>query len=167
LRVNYIKVNLKQEGEAMKKYEVVLSEEQRQYLQRLISCGSAPARAIRRAQILLKSDTSSQGPAWSYQEIMQAFDVSAPTITDVRRRFVREGLEEAIFRKKPHRDYPRRLDGEAEAHLIALACSKPPEGKVRWTLRLLADKMVELGYVERVSHETVRQVLKKTNSSLG
>jgi len=151
----------------MKKYEVVLNEEQREYLQRLISSGSAPARAIRRAYILLKSDTSSEGPGWSYKEIMETFNVSAPTVTDVRRKFVKEGLESAIFRKKPDREYTRKLDGEAEAHLIALACSKPPEGKVRWTLRLLANKMVELGYVEEVSHETVRQVLKKTNSSLG
>ena len=149
------------------KYVVVLDEEQRGYLHGLISSGTAPARAIRRAQILLKSDTSPQGPAWSYRQIMQAFDISAPTVTDVRRRFVREGLGAAVFRKKPKRDYTRRLDGEAEAHLIALACSKPPEGRVRWTLRLLADKMVELGYVESVSHETIRQVLKKTSLSLG
>ncbi len=150
----------------MKKYEVVLNEEQRQYLQRLISRGSAPARSIRRAYILLKSDTSSEGAGWSYKEIIQSFNVSAPTIADVRRKFVKEGLESAIFRKKPDREYPRKLDEEAEAHLIALVCSKPPEGKEKWTLRLLANKMVELGYVEKVSHETVRQVLKKRTQVL-
>lgn len=134
-----------------RKYVVVLSQEQREYLHRVICCGTAPARAIRRAQILLKSDTSPQGPAWSYKQIMEAFDVSATTITSVRKRFIQEGVEGAIFRRKPRRNYQRKLDGEAEAHLIALACSQPPEGRVRWTLRLLADKMVEqeVGYTQR------------------
>lgn len=103
------------------------------------------------------------GPNWSYQAIRAAFDVSATTITTVRQAYGEGGLEAALNRKKPAREYPCRLDGEAEAHLIAMACSQPPEGHARWSLRLLRDRFVEMGYGEQVSHETIRQVLKKTN----
>lgn len=144
-----------------RKYIVQLTEEERLQLQRIISSGTAPARKIRRAQILLKSDSSPEGPNWSYQAICAAFDVSATTVTTVRKVYCQGGLEAVLNRKKSERAYHHRLDGEAEAHLIALACSPPPEGRARWSLRLLRDRFVEAGYVEQVSHETIRQALKK------
>lgn len=140
-----------------RKYVVKLTEEERLQLQKIISAGTAPARKIRRAQILLKSDSSPEGPNWNYKAISAAFNVSEVTITAVRKAYCQGGLEAALNRKKPQREYRRRLDGEAEAHLIALACSQPPEGHARWTLRLLRDRFVEAGYVEQVSHETIRQ----------
>jgi hypothetical protein len=143
-----------------RKYIVQLSDEERAQLQQMIASGTASARKIRRAQILLKSDSSPKGPNWSYQAICEAFDVSETTITTVRKAYCEGGLEAALNRKPSVREYRRRLDGEAEAHLIALACSQPPEGHVRWTLRLLRDRFVEAGYAEPVSHETIRQVLK-------
>lgn len=146
-----------------RKYVVKLTEEERLQLQKIISAGTAPARKIRRAQILLKSDSSPEGPNWNYKAISAAFNVSEVTITAVRKAYCQDGLEAALNRKKPQREYRRRLDGEAEAHLIALACSQPPEGHTRWTLRLLRDRFVEAGYVEQVSHETIRRMLKKTN----
>lgn len=149
------------------KYVVQLTDEQRQQLERLVSSGIAPARTIRRARILLKSDCGPGGPHWSYSQVSEALDVSSVTIGSVRKTFVLGGLEAALYRKKPEREYQRSLDGEAEAHLIALACSPSPEGHERWTLRLLQQKMVELEYVETVSHETIRATLKKTNSSRG
>jgi len=149
------------------KYEIKLTDEERQQLQKLISSGTASARELTRARILLKSDSSEGGPNWSYQAIGEAFEVSEVTIAQVRRDFAAGRLESALYRKKPDRVYERRLDGEAEAHLIALACGKAPDGRDRWTLRLLQGKLVELGVVESVSHETVRRTLKKTNLSLG
>jgi len=150
-----------------RKYDVMLTTEQRQHLEKLISSGTAPARALTRARILLKSDASPGAPHWSYDQICTALDVSPVTVAAARRVFVQQGLEAALHRKKPEREYEHCLDGEAEAHLIALACSQAPEGHERWTLRLLAQKMVTLQHVDSVSYETVRQVLKKTNSSLG
>ncbi len=144
-----------------RKYVVQLTEEERSQLKQIISSGTAPARKIRRAQILLKSDSSPEGPNWGYQAICAAFNVSATTVTTVRKAYCEGGLEAALNRKKPERAYTHRLDGEAEAHLIAMACSQPPEGHARWSLRLLRDRFVEAGYVEEVSHETIRQVLKK------
>lgn len=149
------------------KYDVTLTAEQRQSLEKLISSGTAPARALTRARILLKSDSGPGAPHWSYDQICAALDVSPVTISAARKAFVQRGLEAALYRKKPEREYQHRLDGEAEAHLIALACGEAPEGRERWTLRLLADKMVTLEYVESVSHETIRNTLKKTNSNLG
>ena len=149
------------------KYAVTLTAEQRQYLEKLISSGTAPARALTRARILLKSDCGPGAPHWSYAQICAALDVSPITVSAARQAFVQRGLEAALYRKKPEREYQHRLDGEAEAHLIALACGEVPEGRERWTLRLLARKMVTLQYVESVSHETVRHTLKKTNSNLG
>jgi hypothetical protein len=146
------------------KYLVVLNEEQRQHLEKLTSSGKAPARRMKRAQNLLKSDTQTN---WSYKRIMEAFDVSAVTIAAVRKSFVEQGLEVALQRKKPEREYEHVLDGEGEAHLIALACSEPPTGRTYWSLRLLQDRFVKLGHVESISYETIRRVLKKTNSSLG
>jgi transposase len=116
---------------------------------------------------LLKADESGDSPAWSDEAIRQALDVGLSTVMRVRQRFVEEGLEPALERRKPRRDYSHLVDGECEAHLVALTCSVPPVGHKRWTLRLLADKLVELERIDSISHETVRQVLKKTNLSLG
>lgn len=149
------------------KYPVKLNDTERYQLEQILSAGTAPARKIRRTQILLKSDQSAGGPNWSYQAICEAFEVSQPTISEVRRAYVEGGLETALNRKPPEREYERRLDGEGEAHLIALACGEPPKGYERWTLRLLKKRMIELQYVENISHETIRLTLKKMNLSLG
>jgi len=149
------------------KYALALTDEERQHLEKLISSGTAPARMITRARILLKSDQSEQGPHWTYEKIAEAFDVSEMLISDVRRRYANDGLEVALQRKKPNREYPHRLDGEAEAHLMAMACSDPPDGADKWTLRLLQKEMVKRQYVETVSYETIRVTLKKRNLSLG
>lgn len=146
------------------KYSVVLSAEQRQHLEKITSSGKVPARQMKRAQILLKSDVPAN---WSYEQIMEAFDVSAVTIAKVRKTFMEQGLEVALQRKKPNREYEHALDGEGEAHLIALACSQPPTGRKQWSLRLLQDRFVKLGHVDTISYETIRRVLKKTNSSPG
>lgn len=146
------------------KYRVVLNEEQRQYLEKLTWSGNISARQMKRAQILLKSDVQVK---WSYERIMQAFDVSAVTIASVRKAYVEQGLEVALQRKKPDREYEHVLDGEGEAHLIALACSEPPTGMKRWSLRLLRDRFVQLGHVDEISYETIRRALKKTTSSPG
>ena len=146
------------------KYKVVLKEEQRQYLEKLTSSGTVSARQMKRAQILLKSDVQVN---WSYEQIMEAFDVSAVTIAAVRKTFVEQGLEVALQRKQPDREYEHVLDGEGEAHLIALTCSEPPSGRKRWSLRLLRDRFVKLGHVDEISYETIRRALKKTNSSPG
>jgi transposase len=148
----------------MKKYRVTLTEEERKTLEQLISRGKGAARKLLHARILLKAD---ENVGWSDERISEALDVSLSTIGRVRERFVEEGLEVALARKAPQRVYQRRLDGAQEAHLVALVCSPPPEDRGRWTLQLLADKMVELEYVEYVSKETVRQTLKKMNLSPG
>jgi hypothetical protein len=149
------------------KYVVKLSAAERERLQAMLSAGIEQARTLTRARILLKSDASEAGARWSYAQICDAFDVTEVTISKVRRTYVEQGLEAAIRRKKPDREYVQRLDGRAEAHLVALACSEPPEGQERWTLRLLQERLVALQVVESVSHETVRQTLKKMNLSLG
>lgn len=148
-------------------YPVKLTETERYQLKQIVSSGTAPVRKVRRAYILLKSDSSEGGPNWSYQAMQEAFGICNVTISDVRRTYAKDGLEAALNRKKPDREYERRLDGEAEAHLIALACSQPPEGHERWTLRLLSQRMVQLEIVDHLCHETVRTTLKKTNSSRG
>lgn len=145
----------------MKRHPVQLSNEERTNLQKLISAGVAPARKLSRARILLKVDEG-----LTKTEVSRALDVSINTVTNVCRSFQEQRLE-AIERKKPEREYEYSLDGEAEAHLIAIACSEPPEGRERWTLRLLQREMVKRKYVIKVSHETVRTALKKTNSSRG
>ena len=150
-----------------KKYIVELTTEERQHLEKLTSSGIAPARKVTRAHILLKSDHSVAGSAWTYEQICTAFNVSTITVLNVRKSFVEQGLEATLYRKKPEREYLRTLDGEAEAHLIALACSAPPEGRKAWSLRLLQDRFVRLGHVDHVSHETIRATLKKMSSSLG
>lgn len=133
----------------------------------MISSGEASARQIRRAYILRKSDSSAGGPNWNYKTICEAYEVSALTIYNVRKNYTEGGLKRAILRKKPERVYKRRLGGEGEAQLIALACSEPPDGYESWSLRLLQDRMIRLEIVENISHETIRQTLKKTSSNLG
>jgi len=149
------------------KYRVTLSDDERANLNKLISSGKAPARTLTHARILLKADETDGSPMWSDKQISEALDVSLPTIARVRQRFVEKGFDVALHRSLPSKRPPRLIDGVAEAHLVALTCSVPPAGYGRWTLRLLADKMVALEYVDAVSHETVRQALKKTNSSHG
>lgn len=144
-----------------KKYIVTLRDEERQALEALVSRGKVAARKIQRAWILLKADTA--GAGWGDEEIHQTFGVGLVTIYRVRQTFVEEGFEAVLSRRPKSRHRLRKLDGEQEAHLIALACSKPPVGRRRWTVRLLAKRIVELGYTDRVSPETVRQTLKKTN----
>lgn len=150
------------------RYVVSLEEEERKGLLRLIHTGKGAARKLSHARILLHADQASQESRWTDKEIAAALEVSVDTVERVRRRFVEEGLEAAIERKPSSRAPRQRvIDGEAEAKLIALGCGGPPEGRARWTLRLLADKLVELDIVEQVSYETVRVTLKKTNSSPG
>jgi hypothetical protein len=151
----------------VKKYHVTLTDDERRLLCDLLSAGKAPARALTHARILLKADECADSPAWSDEAIRQALDVGLSTVARVRERFVELGFEAALERRKPRREYAHLVDGECEAHLIALACSAPPAGRRRWSLRLLADKLVEQAYMDSISYETVRQVLKKTNSSLG
>ena len=149
------------------KYLINLTTEERQQLEQLLSAGDASTRTLKHAFILLKSDCSETGPNWAYTKICEAYDVAPLTVFNVRKRFVEQGLEAALNRKRPNRDYEHCLDGEAEAHLIAMVCGEPPEGHERWTLRLLQKRMVELTYAEAVSHETIRTTLKKMSLSLG
>jgi transposase len=150
-----------------KKYIVTLMEAERQMLQAMLSRGKAAARKLVHARILLKADAGSGGPGWTDDQIAEGVEVGRATVERVRKEFVEEGLEAALVRRKPRRQYRRKLDGDGEAHLIALACQKAPEGRSRWTLRLLADRMVQLEYVDQVSYQTVRRTLKKTNLHLG
>ena len=149
------------------KYVVRLTDTERAQLQELLAAGTAPARKLTHARILLKADQGPSGPGWVDARIAEAVEVSQPTISRVRQQYVEQGLEAALNRRAPRRDYVRKLDGAQEAHLVAVACSAPPPGHVRWTLRLLADKLVELEVVDTVSYQTVRRVLKKTRSSRG
>jgi transposase len=150
-----------------KRHIVELIEEERDALRVLVSSGKTKARKLTHARILLKADSGPGGPAWPDRKISQALDVGVATIERVRKRCVEEGLEAALNNRKPNRRYKGCLDGDALAHLIALTCSKAPKGYRRWTLQLLAGRMVQLGYVEAISYETVRRALKKTNLSLG
>jgi hypothetical protein len=149
-----------------KKYIVTLTLEERDGLLSLLSLGKGPSRKLTHARILLKADQGPHGRGWSDQQISEALEVSLPTIARVRERYVLEGVEGAL-KRHPHSN-PRscKIDGEQEAHLIALSCSQPPAGHKRWTMRLLASHMVELDYIDAVSHETVRQVLKKRTQAL-
>ena len=152
----------------MKKYIVRLTPEERATLKKLLTSGRGSGRMFTRVRILLKADQSDEGPAWPDEKISEAFDVTVQTIEKVRKQLVEEGFE-AVLSRHPYTQKVSRkkIDGDVEAHLIALCCSEPPKGRVRWTLRLLADKVVELGYVDSISYEAVRQTLKKTNLSLG
>jgi transposase len=151
-----------------KRYLVTLTADEREHLAGRLSAGRRSALTLTRARILLKADQADGGPAWTDDRIAEALDCGLRTVERVRRRFVERGLEGALGRKpqdRPSRE--RTLDGAAEARLIALACSRPPDGRAAWTLQLLADKLVELRVVGSVCDETVRRVLKKTRSSRG
>ena len=152
----------------MKKYNVLLSMDERATIKKLMTSGRGPARMFTRARILLKADQSDDGPGWSDERISEALDVTVQTIERVRKQLVEEGFDAVLSRREYKQKVSRKkIDGDMEAHLIALSCSDPPEGRARWTLRLLADTVVELGYVENISHEAIRQTLKKTNLSRG
>jgi hypothetical protein len=142
-----------------KRYRVTLTSEERDALDRMISRGKADARKLAHARVLLQADASEAGPGWADAAIVGALRVSVRRVERVRQRFVEQGLEAALLPKPSSRVYARKLDGAQEAKLIALACSDPPDGKARWTLRLLAEQMVALEIVSDLSHETVRQVL--------
>ena len=145
-----------------KKDRVTLTAQERTELERLLSRGKADVRCLKHAQILLKADEAQGGPGWSDERLAEALGAGIATVERLRQRFVEEGFAAALRpSRKGGRIYERKLDGEQEAHLIALACSAPPEGRRRWTLRLLAQRMVELSYVDALSYETVRQTLKK------
>ncbi len=148
----------------MDKYVVELTSEERKELSELVSKGKAAARKIMHARVLLQADESKNGSAWTDNQIAEAFGIHINTIHGIRRRFVEQGLKAALERKKQNTPSRKRIvDGEVEAHLIALRCGNPPEGKNQWNLRLLADKLVTLEIVPSISHETVRQALKKTS----
>jgi transposase len=148
-----------------KKYIVKLTDDERHQLLALVNHGKKAVQKIKRAWVLLQADASPIGPAWSDEQIQQAYSVGLVTVYRIRQTFVEEGVDAVLQRRPKAGHRHRRLDGEQEARLIALACSKPPPGRKRWTLRLLANKLVELGHCDQVCPETVRQMLKKTNSS--
>jgi transposase len=150
-----------------KRYRVTLTESERGDLRKLVSVGKAAAQKLVRARILLLADQAQDGSSMSDPEIVESLGCGRASVERVRKRFVEEGLEAALCPRPSQRVYERKMDGNAEAHLIALACGAPPDGRARWTLRLLSDQMVVLEHVESVSFETVRRVLKKTNLSLG
>ena len=149
-----------------KKYPVILARDEREHLKSLIAAGTAPARKLTHARILLKADQSPEGPGWVDEKVADAVEVSQPTVSRVRKQYFEEGLQAALNRRPLRREYHRKLDGEQEARLVALACSEPPKGQARWSLRLLADKLVELEVVEEISYQTVGRILKKTPSNL-
>jgi transposase len=146
-----------------KRYRVTLTRQEREELGQMISRGKAAARKLAHARVLLQADESPDAPARTDGQIAEALELSTRTVERVRQRFVEQGLEAALVPARGRRVYARKLDGRQEAELLALACSKPPAGKRRWTLRLLADEAVELEIADSLSHETVRQTLKKTS----
>jgi transposase len=149
-----------------KQYPVILTTPERDQVKRMLAAGTESARKLTHARILLKADQGPDGPGWVDHAIAEAVEVSQPTISRVRKQYVEQGLEAALNRRPPSREYVRKLDGVQEAKLLAVACGKPPTGQARWSLRLLADKLVELEIVEDgVSYQTVRRMLKKTRSS--
>lgn len=147
----------------MKKYKVTLTQAEVEELTELTRKGKRSARILKNALILLNVDQGEYGPAHPDQQVAEILQVSVRTIENIRKRFVEDGFEGCVYGKSRQQVYSRKIDGDAEAHLIALSCSEPPDGYSQWSLRLLADKMVELEYVDSVSHETVRRVLKKTS----
>jgi transposase len=149
-----------------KQYPVVLLPVERAVLGDLLAAGTAPTRTLTHARVLLKADQGEGGPAWPDTRIAEAAEVSAATVARVRRRWADGGLDDALHRR-PTGPRPRRLDGAQEARLIAVACAAPPAGHARWSLRLLADRLVELEVVAGIAPNTVRAVLKKTSSSPG
>jgi transposase len=151
----------------MKKRQVFLTAEQRQGLHERIAAGKASAQQLSHARILLKADASEGGPAWTDEKIAEAVEVSIATVERVRQRFVRQGLDAALDRKKQHRpSRERKLDGVAEAHLLALVVSEPPNGRACWTMQLLADKLMELQIVDSICDESVRRALKRRDEAV-
>lgn len=150
-----------------KSYRVTLTESERDDLQKLVSVGKAAARKLVRARILLLADQAEGGPANSDPEIVASLGCGRASVERIRKQFVEEGLDAVLNPRPSQRVYERKMDGKAEAHLVAMTCGAPPEGRSRWTLRLLSDRMVALEHVDSLSYETVRRVLKKTSLSLG
>ena len=148
-------------------FVVRLPVEERASLERMVSSGRDAARKLLRARILLKADISNGETGWTDEEIAEALETSKLTVYRVRKQWVEEGLEAVLSRRKPSGRQYRKLDGAQEARLIALACSPPPEGRTRWTMQLLADRLVELKIVDEISDDTVHRTLKKTTSSRG
>jgi transposase len=144
-----------------KRYLVNLTESEWAAIRQRVSAGRGSARALSHARILLKADGGPMGPGWSDTAIAEALDVGISTVARVRKRFARGRLEDALHHRRPRRNYRPKLNGEQEAHFVALACSRPPLGRRFWTLRLLADRLVELRFVDGISHESVRRLLKK------
>lgn len=152
----------------MKKYIVQLNKEQRTLLESLLGGGKESARSQMHARILLKADEGEDGPAWTDQQMCEALEVGHATVERVRKRFVEGGWHEALVRRpQPERPKQRKMDGQLEARLVTLACSQAEGGRERWTMRLLADTLVQLGYVDHISHQTVWVTLKKMNSNPG
>ena len=149
------------------KYVVRLAQEEREELESLVKRGRVAAEKRRRAQILLKADAGAKGSGLTDQEVASALDVGIATVHRVRQAYVEESLQAALSRKPALCSRPRKLDGDGEARLVAVACGPAPEGRARWTLRLLADRLVELEVVDTIDKETVRRTLKKTRSSRG
>lgn len=146
------------------KNSIELTEEQRKQLSEVILTGKAAARKIQHAQILLKIDSGKDGPSWSDSQVKEAYGASPATIWRIRQRFLEHGMEDAISRRpQPERPEKRKVTGEQEAQLIALACSEPPTGHSQWSIRLLRKRVVELHIVEEVGRETIRLVFKKMN----
>ena len=152
----------------MKRFTITLTEEERRFLTDITSKGKHRSQKILNALMLLACDEGEhQNSRSKNEEIARVLNTSMRKIDRVKKRFVMDGLDIALNGKKGSRVYKKKADGDFEAHLIALSCSNPPEGFARWTLRLLAEKVVELEYIDNISHETVRRVLKKTNLNLG
>ncbi|ALO16595.1 hypothetical protein L21SP5_02975 [Salinivirga cyanobacteriivorans] len=145
----------------MKKYKVTLTESEIEILEEITRKGKRSAMIIRNAYILLNSNQGSNGKSQKDEDIASFLNITVRTVENIREKFVLDGFETALYGKSSPREYKAKVDGDVEAHLIALSCSEPPKGRVRWSLRLLSDKMVELQYIDKISHETVRTVLKK------
>jgi transposase len=154
-------------SKTMARYKVTLNKEEHDQLQAVLNKGKHSSQQYRNACILINSDEGPYGHKLSNKQISQVLQINNKTVERVKQRFVEEGFDACMDRKPYPAKEPKKADGDFEAHLIALSCSKAPEGYARWSLRLLADKMVELEYTDSVSHETVRQVLKKTKSNRG
>ena len=149
------------------KYVVRLTAGDRRQLERLVSSGKHPARALTRARILLRADAGAGGPGWDDARVAEALECGDRTVARVRRRYAEGGLDAALHSKRPTGRQYRKLDGKQEARLVALACSEPPAGQARWTMKLLADRLAELAVVESIDPATVWRTLKKTTSSRG
>jgi transposase len=149
------------------KNSIELTQEQRVELEQIVKKGTAPARKIQHAHVLLKIDGSKEGPNWSDYQVREAFGVSPATVWRIRKRFLARGMEDTLNRRpQPERPQKRKMDGEQEAHLIALACTKAPVGQQRWSIRLLRKTAVELEIAEQVGRETIRLILKKRTQAL-